>query len=175
MKIISGIIKFIAISGMGIVVLIYLITTRSWKNFEKPLELAAHSRPEKDTVVTFHTKLTDTLFTINDSDGEPSYYFFKGNVHGEPLIVYVHKNFVRQITTSSANDTFLVIGKVELPEKEALEHFGSNLVYVELLREDYKSDTIGLFLFSLFLIGLGSIIPIYLFQRYKRTTQSQQP
>ncbi|GLC82305.1 hypothetical protein [Lacrimispora brassicae] len=167
MDTVRGIIKFIAISGLGIVILVYLVLTKFWMNFSEPLYLNDVTELKTGTIVQFITDIEDTGFTLNDSDGTPSYYFYQGLLDGDKVIIFIHKNHMYQITRASTNQ-YNVIGKVLKPDQEAVKYFGLDASYVELVREDYKANTLGLLFFSLFLIGAGLIIPFFLIQEKKR-------
>ncbi len=162
-----GIIKFLIITGLGIILLGYLISTQFWKDFKEPVQLSHVSEMKTGTIVEFTTELENTGFQLYYSDGTPSYYFYQGFLNEDMVMVLIHKNYLHQITKKDT-DQYSVIGKVLEPDKEAVEYFGKDMLYVELLREGYKGDTIKLLLFSLFLIGIGSIIPIFLIQQKKK-------
>uniref|UniRef100_UPI0006D2AC4F hypothetical protein n=1 Tax=Clostridium sp. NkU-1 TaxID=1095009 RepID=UPI0006D2AC4F len=166
MHTVKGIIKFIVISGLGIVIFIYLVLTKFWMNFSEPLYLNDVTELKTGTIVQFITDIEDTGFTLNYSDGTPSYYFYHGFLDGNKVIIFIHKNYMHQITKAST-DQYNVIGKVLKPDQEAVEYFGLNASYVELVREDYKANTLELLLFSLFLTGVGFVIPFFLIQRKK--------
>lgn len=158
--------KCFIIIGLGIAVFLYLIWTQAWKNFSEPVQVSNTAEFKNGTIVQFTTDLKDTGYTFSYSNDTPDYYFYQGFLNRDRVIIYVHKNFVHQITDAGPRH-YTVTGKVLKPKREALEHFGADACYVELLREDYKSDTLGLLYFSLIIMGIGIFGLVFLNRQRK--------
>lgn len=157
-KMIKGVILLVKYGGLGIFIMIYLFASKTWLEFKEPVSVTSAWQLTEGEIVTFDTPLIDTGKVSRYTDGTENMHFYEGTLGGETVTLGIHHNFVQQIEkiTSSHEP---VIGKVRKMDGE------SDSLYVEILREDYKSSAIGLFGMGIFFLASGALIMVYTYKR----------
>ena len=156
-KIIKNVFVFLNFGGLGILIFVYFIVSKTWQDLKKPVPVESAEELSEGEIVTFYTILRGDKEISGDWDGQAELYFYEGTIGSDSVTLAIPQDVIWQIKLMSVNH-FKVIGKVRKTDDR------NKSMYVEVLREDYKNSATRLFGMGAFFMVSGALIMLYTYR-----------
>ena len=156
-KIIKNVFVFLKFGGLGILIFVYFIVSKTWQDLKKPVPVESAEELSEGEIVTFYTILRGDKEISGDWDGQAELYCYEGTIGSDPVTLAIPQDVIWQIKLMSVNQ-FKVIGKVRKTDDR------NKSMYVEVLREDYKNSAIHLFGMAAFFLVSGVLTMLYTYR-----------